>query len=282
MALKRWSPVLLLVSLLMALAALAAACGGQAAPTPTPTPTEVPKVEPQVDVKALQLGKANPLDESTKDPTRAGGSTFYIVQLQAARGQWVSADSDNKIRANRNQPQMWETFLLFDFNGGNLMHDDWVVLIAHNGFFQAVWPRNFGYTAWTPTFFKIHRCCGRTGQITNNDKIDLWVGGTWWYQDPRGDWKWGNPYMVAGDAGGGVVDFNRGAPYPGETWDWMIFTIRNVGGATASPAIAQAGQNLGLVGPFQKGANIIQQSTGFTMPIGNNLNNATPLTATTP
>lgn len=300
-SLLAWSLVLLALALSLAcgraspasdsnvIQAAANATPEAAATATAPPATETPTAPPPLDPSTLDVTAPNPLDEETTTARFWSGPKTYLVHLQANNGQYVGSSYQGRIVAEAPRGGPWETFLLVDFNGGRLWHDDWVALIAHNGLLTADWPDNFGRARWDLGFwiFQIKTCCGKIGQVVNGDRIHLAAAFPHWYRNQYDQWKWGTPFMSAVNGGGGNINYNREWPNI-ETWDWLIFRIWNAGGSTSSGQLQNFAQSNNLISSYKRGSDLLQQGqwlSATTPLIGNTgaaLSNVTPLNNATP
>jgi subtilisin family serine protease len=142
--------------------------------------------------------------------------TRITVNLQASNGQYVVAENGGGgiINANRNVAAAWETFTLVDRNGGLLQHGDsvhlytfyWWLLQAPGGGGGSLVGSGTMPHAWET--FVLQKVSGSSGStILNGDKVALRT--------------FTSHYVVAEGGGGGVVDANRTAIGP-----WETFTLR--------------------------------------------------------
>jgi hypothetical protein len=138
------------------------------------------------------------------------------VNLQASNGQYVVAENGGGgiINANRNVAAAWETFTLVDRNGGLLQHGDsvhlytfyWWLLQAPGGGGGSLVGSGTMPHAWET--FVLQKVSGSSGStILNGDKVALRT--------------FTSHYVVAEGGGGGVVNANRTAIGP-----WETFTLR--------------------------------------------------------
>jgi Metallo-peptidase family M12 len=149
-----------------------------------------------------------------------GGNT-YTTAFQSSGGFFVVAEGGGGgvVNANRTAVGSWETFTLIDLNGGNLESGDLVniqsatghYVVAEGGGGDVVNANRTIPDAWET--FRIERIGG--GSIGSGDSISLqafngWNGG-------------GGNFVVAEGGGGSVVNANRGAVGPWETFTIHIF-----------------------------------------------------------
>ena len=148
-----------------------------------------------------------------------GNNQGYTTAFQSIGGYFVVAEGGGGgvVNANRGAIGAWETFTLIDLNGGALESGDLVNIQTVGGYFVVAEGGggdvvNANRTAaFTWETFRIERVNGG-GTIGSGDAISLqahngWSGG-------------GGNYVVAEGGGGSVVNANRGAVGP-----WETFTI---------------------------------------------------------
>jgi hypothetical protein len=130
------------------------------------------------------------------------------VHLRAIGGHWMVAEGagGREVNANRTEAGIWETFTLFDLNGGSLNHGDPVRLRAHSGAHYliaysngALDARSTNPGAWEA--FTLERRAGG-GAVQEGDTIGLRSAHNLW--------------VVAEGGGGGIVNANRGGFGPWE------------------------------------------------------------------
>jgi hypothetical protein len=141
----------------------------------------------------------------------------YTTAFQSIGGYFVVAEGGGGgvVNANRGAIGSWETFTLVDLNGGALESGDLVNIQSVGGYFvvaeggggDVVNANRTAASTWET--FRIERVDGG-GTIGSGDAISLqayngWAGG-------------GGNYVVAEDGGGSVVNANRGAVGPWETF----------------------------------------------------------------
>ncbi len=147
------------------------------------------------------------------------------VRLKASNGQYVVAEGGGGgvVNANRPQAGAWETFTLIDKNGGILMNGDAVnfktatghFLVAEGSGGREVLANRTAPGPWE-TFVMV-KVKGSAGQeIVHGDAIALRASS--------------GQYLVAEGGGGGVVNANRNAIGP-----WETFILEFVGGAAPQP-----------------------------------------------
>ncbi len=149
------------------------------------------------------------------------GST-YTTAFQSSGGFFVVAENGggSVVNANRTGIGPWETFTVIDINGGSLESGDLVNIQTSGGFFvvaelgggDVVNANRTAAGGWET--FRIEKV-GGGGGIGSGDSISLqafngWNGG-------------GGNYFVAEGGGGSVVNANRGAVGPWETFTIHIF-----------------------------------------------------------
>jgi subtilisin family serine protease len=160
-------------------------------------------------ISGLPTGTA---DRLAFNETRVQGSE-YVVNLLSWNGYWVCAENGGGegVYANRSEVGGWETFSLFDLNGGSLDNGDLVVmrsfsgkfLCAENGGgFPLVADRD-GVGGWET--FTIRRTSG-SGSISAQTPIT--------FQSFNGN------YWSAENGGGGIVNVDRT-----EVGGWETFTV---------------------------------------------------------
>jgi hypothetical protein len=148
-----------------------------------------------------------------------GNNEGYTAAFQSIGGYFVVAEGGGGgvVNANRVAIGPWETFLVIDLNGGALESGDLVhiqtvagyFVVAEGGGGDVVNANRTVPLEWET--FRIERIDGG-GTISSGDAISLqayygWTGG-------------GGNYVVAEGGGGSVVNANRGAVGP-----WETFTI---------------------------------------------------------
>jgi len=148
-----------------------------------------------------------------------GNNSGYTAAFQSIGGYFVVAEGGGGgvVNANRVAIGPWETFLVIDLNGGALESGDLVniqtvagyFVVAEGGGGDVVNANRTVPLEWET--FRIERLDGG-GTISSGDAISLqayygWTGG-------------GGNYVVAEGGGGSVVNANRGAVGP-----WETFTI---------------------------------------------------------
>lgn len=142
--------------------------------------------------------------------------TAYTINLQSINGQYVCTEGGGwrEIVADRGGAGPWETFTLYDVNGGSLNDGDSVFIQGVNGPFlcaeggggqNVVANRQFPGPWETFTFVKL----SGTGAIGTGDQIAI--------QANNGQ------YWCAENGGGGVVNANRNAIGP---WEEFSITIQ--------------------------------------------------------
>lgn len=149
------------------------------------------------------------------------GGNSYTTAFQSSGGFFVVAENGggSVVNANRTGIGSWETFTLIDLNGGSLESGDLVniqsvtghFVVAEGGGGDVVNANRTVPDAWET--FRIERIGG--GGIGSGDSISLqafngWNGG-------------GGNFVVAEGGGGSVVNANRGAVGPWETFTIHIF-----------------------------------------------------------
>ncbi len=127
---------------------------------------------------------------------------YMQITLQTHNGNYITAESGGRreVVANRTEPGDWETWGLFDLNGGILVDGDSVALksfygnymVAEDGGGGAVNANRYSQGVWET--FKIHRLNG-SGAIQDGDDIAL--------ESIHGF------FVVAENGGGGIVNANR-------------------------------------------------------------------------
>lgn len=150
-----------------------------------------------------------------------GGNT-YTTAFQSSGGFFVVAEGGGGgvVNANRTGVGSWETFTLIDVNGGSLESGDLVNIQTVGGYFVVAEGGGGDVVNANRTFadawetFRIEKV-GGGGGIGPGDSISLqafngWSGG-------------GGNYVVAEGGGGSVVNANRGAVGPWETFTIHIF-----------------------------------------------------------
>jgi len=150
-----------------------------------------------------------------------GGGT-YTTAFQSIGGYFVVAEGGggSVVNANRLGVGPWETFTLIDLNGGALESGDLVniqsvfgyFVVAEGGGGDVVNANRTAAGAWeTFRIEKVGGCCGiGSGDSISLQAINGWSGG-------------GGNYVVAEGGGGSVVNANRGAVGPWETFTIHIF-----------------------------------------------------------
>ena len=143
----------------------------------------------------------------------------YTTAFQSIGGYFVVAEGGGGgvVNANRGAIGPWETFTLIDLNGGALESGDLVNIQSVGGYFvvaeggggDVVNANRTAALTWET--FRIEKVYGG-GTIGSGDAVSLqayngWTGG-------------GGNYVVAEGGGGDVVNANRGAVGP-----WETFTI---------------------------------------------------------
>ncbi len=147
------------------------------------------------------------------------------VRLKASNGQYVVAEGGGGGAVNANRPQAgaWETFTLIDKNGSPLMNGDAVnfrtatghFLVAEGSGGREVLANRPAAGPWET--FVIVKVRGSAGQeIVHGDAIALRASN--------------GQYVVAEGGGGGVVNANRNAIGP-----WETFVLEVVGVAAPPP-----------------------------------------------
>jgi len=102
------------------------------------------------------------------------------IHLKSHNGKYVCAEDGGgrEIVANRDKPSIWETFKVYDNNGGTFISGDKVYLQAHNGQFvscdgegrrQLVANKSKASTWETFSIIKVNG----VGEIKNGDKVCL-------------------------------------------------------------------------------------------------------------
>jgi hypothetical protein len=151
-----------------------------------------------------------------------GSSGGYTTAFQSIGGYYVVAEGGggDVVNCNRTAVGPWETFTLIDLNGGALESGDLVniqsvggyYVVAEGGGGDVVNANRTQAQAWET--FRIEKV-GGSGVISSGNAISLqayngWSGG-------------GGNYVVAEGGGGSVVNANRGAVGPWETFTLYIF-----------------------------------------------------------
>jgi pimeloyl-ACP methyl ester carboxylesterase len=145
-----------------------------------------------------------------------GGSSALAVSLRADNGQFVVAEGGGggMVNANRNDVGPWETFTLFDLNGGTLMDGDPVAFQTNSShYLQAVWGGGDtmlavgGYVGPWETFTLVD-LDRPGGAVQSWDAIAL-----------QGNYGY---FVVAEQGGGDVVNANRTWIGPWETFRLFV------------------------------------------------------------
>lgn len=138
------------------------------------------------------------------------------ISFQASNGQWMVAENNGggTVNANRNSPGPWETFTIEDFNGGDLRDGDQVAFRTGGGWylqaqdggggaFLAVGGGPFAHETFTVVLLS-----GSDTRVDDGEFVAL--------RSINGF------YVVAEGGGGDVVNCNRTAAGPWETWQiWL-------------------------------------------------------------
>ena len=149
------------------------------------------------------------------------GTWAGTISLQAHNGQWVVAENNGggDVNANRDAVGAWETFDLWDINGGSLESGDQVYIWA-GGFycFGAV----DGGGSWLNASYGSN--CTSTPTATRLTIIKIGGGGVLSDFDQIALQTFNGHYVVAEGGGGSYVAANRTAIGP-----WETFTLRRWG-----------------------------------------------------
>jgi len=151
---------------------------------------------------------ANYVQQPPQGPVLAGA-----VNFRASNGQFVVAEGNgnNIVNANRDVASTWETFYIWDLNGGSLQSGDPINIVTSDGwYFSAVDEggstlNTYVQQALTWEEFSIVRLSG-AGEVHDGDLIAI--------QTRNGH------YLVAESGGGDIVNANRTA-----IGLWETFTI---------------------------------------------------------
>ncbi|MBI4087285.1 MAG: hypothetical protein HY434_00440 [Candidatus Liptonbacteria bacterium] len=150
-------------------------------------------------------------------PPPPPGPVAYTVNLQANNGQYVVAEGNGGgvVNANRTNAGAWETFILTDLNGGQLVNGDQV-----------------NFKTSSDYYFMAEGGGGSTMDATARS-VGPWEtyviqdpnGGTIMNGDPVSIRTWnGTNFVVAEGGGGREVAANRAAAYA-----WETFTVKILG-----------------------------------------------------
>jgi glucosylceramidase len=132
---------------------------------------------------AFGVGGCQPGSASSGDPGEAAPlstATLAVTFKTALAGKFVSAENGGGgvVDANRDAASTWETFTLYDINGGDLVSGDLVNLAASNGQFVSAENGGGGVlnaNRATPLdweTFRVAKISG-TGTIANGDQVSL-------------------------------------------------------------------------------------------------------------
>lgn len=168
------------------------------------------------------LGCINSLDNDETNPIipPPTGTFSYTINLQAPNNQYVVAENGGGsiLMANRDSSGVWETFTLYDLNGGTLVNGDQVALITWGGY--AVRAEGGGGSTIDATAtdigiwetFVINEEGGGTNPILTGDSVSFqaWSNGS---IAPL--------YWLAAEGGGGSTIDAEGA----SVGSWETFTL---------------------------------------------------------
>src|SRR3989338_4269355 len=168
------------------------------------------------------LGCINSLDNDETNPiiTPPTGTFSYTINLQASNSKYVVAENGGGsiLMADRDSSGVWETFTLYDLNGGTLVNGDQVVFITSSCY--AVRAESGGGSTIDTTAtdigiwetFVVNEEGGGTNPILNGDKVSFqaWSNGS---VAPL--------YWMAAEGGGGSTIDAEGA----SVGLWETFTI---------------------------------------------------------
>jgi N-acetylneuraminic acid mutarotase len=140
-------------------------------------------------------------------------TTTLVVHLRASNGQYVVAEGGGGgvVNANRDVAQTWETFVLFDHNGGTLANDDVVSLRTFNRLYLMAQNGGGGALQASSSEVSSHEKfvivnVASGSEITHNSQIALRANNS--------------QFVVAELGGGNVVNANRDA-----IGSWEVFTL---------------------------------------------------------
>jgi len=176
---------------------------GSVPPGPPPGPGPDPDPDPDPDPGP---------DPSLPDEA----SDFGLVSLRAENGQYVVAEDGGGgvVNANRDLAGAWEQFRLYDLNGDDLRDGDVVTLQTERGWFLQAADGGggpmlaIGEGPWAWEQFVVINLEHPGGQIGDRDRVAL--------QSDHGY------FVVAEDGGGSVVNVDRGAIGPWETFELEV------------------------------------------------------------
>ncbi|HEX4461488.1 MAG TPA: hypothetical protein VIA18_26085, partial [Polyangia bacterium] len=178
-------------------------------------------------------------DEPGSAGTLSAASSYKVNFKTAVVGDYVTAENGGggTVNANRTVASTWETFTLYDLNGGALADGDQIEIAALNGDFVSAENGGGGAVNANRTValdwetFTIHRTAG-AGTINNGDQISLQT-------------KTLGEYVSAANGGGAGVTADRTVA---SGWETFALEILSGGGTAGGGGTSGGGGGGGAAG----------------------------------